>query len=152
MGRWTHRQYKGKTFNKKTYRMIRWAEKRSGVDFNIAQGSFNKGGVSKSAGTHDGSALDVGMWGVSRKDRIRAVRALKDAGFAAWFRSAKDGWDPHIHAIPFNDKHVSPSAKNQLRDYDNRKDGLFYSQADNTYRPKVRRRWGWFRNRPVRRR
>jgi hypothetical protein len=130
--------------------MLKWAEKKAGVKLNIAQGSFNAGGVSASAGTHDGSAVDIGLWGVSKKDRVKIIRALKDAGFAAWVRRPPSfSW--HVHAIPFRDPHVSRSAAAQRRDYDRRRDGLAYNLPDRTYRPKRRRTWGWVRNRPVKR-
>lgn len=151
LGRYDRVTFRGFRFNRKTVRMIRWAERRAGFKFTIAQGSFNAGGVAASAGTHDGSALDVGAAGLSRERRTAIVHALKDAGFAAWYRSPADGFAPHIHAIPLDDKQVSSAARDQLVQYDLRRNALANNAPDRTYRPSPRVRWSYTLNRPVRR-
>lgn len=152
LGAYDRVAFRGFTFNRKTKRMILWAERHAGVgQFHIAQGSFNGSKVSASAGTHSGSSLDVGMAGVSTADRVKIVHALKLAGFAAWYRRPVPGlWGAHVHCIPFADHDVKdPTAKAQLAAYDNHRDGLAGNKPDTTFRPSPKRRWGWLRNRPV---
>lgn len=144
--------FRGHKFNRRTKRMILWAEKKAGFQFPIAQGSFNKGGVGASAGTHDGSAVDFGMAGIGPKRRLIALKYLKLAGFAAWLRTSADGFSPHIHAIPFADKQVSPGAADQRRSFDAGRNGLANNARDrNPWRPAYRRKWAFLLNRPVRR-
>jgi len=141
--------FRGHRFNRRTKRMILAAEKLAGFQFHIAQGSFNRGGVAASAGTHDGSSLDVGMAGVPTARRVAAVHALKSVGFAAYYRSPAQGFSPHIHAIPIGDREVSSSAAAQVRDYDHRRNGLANHGPDNTWRPAHPVRWAFWRNRAV---
>jgi len=129
--------------------MIRWAERDAGFTFHISQGSFNRGGVSASAGTHDGSAVDFGMNGYSVARRRKAMRSLKRAGFGAWFRTPAQGFTPHIHAIPFGDPDVSPAARDQLHAYDRGRDGLARNNSDpNPWRPGTLRTFGFLLRRP----
>lgn len=143
-------KFRGVTLNRRTKRAFLWAEKRAGFTLPIAQGSYNTG-VAASAGTHDGGgAIDVGAAGMSKERRIKAVHALKDAGFAAWYRPPIDGlWGPHIHCILFGDKELAWLAKDQLKAFDQGRDGLAGNQLDPTYRPVGGRKWGWLLNRPV---
>jgi hypothetical protein len=146
------RTFRGHTFNRRTIRMLKWAEKNAGFTFNVAQGSYNQGGVSASAGTHDGAAVDLGMWGVSPRRRRKALKAMKRAGFAAWMRTPAQGFDPHIHAIPFGDPTVSSSAREQRRNYDGGRDGLARNGADpNPWRPNYPRTFSFWQRRPKRR-
>ena len=84
---------------------LRWAEKRvqrqfPGVTLLPAQGSWSSG-VTASGSTHAGAgAVDIRTVMLSDAQRIAVVRALKDAGQAAWFRPVN--WDgkgggQHIH-------------------------------------------------------
>lgn len=144
---------RGYKFNRQTRAAILWAERQAGFEFSIAQGSFNRGGVSASAGTHDGSSVDFGMAGVSNARRLAALKALKQAGFAAWMRTSADGFEPHIHAIPFGqDKDVSWAAKEQLDSFDQGYNGLANNAKDRTpWRPKTKRKFSFTLNRPVQR-
>lgn len=48
------------------------------------------------------------------------VQALRQVGFAAWFRplgAFGNGSAPHIHAVAVGDKELSPAAAQQVRDY-----------------------------------
>ena len=142
--------WRGFRFNRRTVRMLKWAERRSGVPIRIAQGSFNKGGVAASAGTHDGSSVDIKVIHLSKSQRVALIHALKDAGFAAWVRKPPVfGW--HIHAIPTGDAQVSSAAAVQVRSYDRHRDGLAGDRHDPTYRPSPKMGFSFLRNRPVRR-
>lgn len=145
-------KFRGVILNRRTKRAIRWAEKRAGFTFPIAQGSYNVG-VRASAGTHDGGgAVDVGCLNLSRDQRHKALRTMKNAGFAAWFRpELPNVWGPHIHAILIGDKELGWLAADQVKKFDAGRDGLAGNQADNTYHPIGGRKWAWLRNRPVRR-
>lgn len=143
--------WRGFRFNRKTVRMLKRAEKLCGFRLPIAQGSFNKGGVSASAGTHDGSSVDIAGAGFTRAQRVAAVHALKKVGFAAWWRDSRNGFSPHIHAIPFDDRQVSDAARGQLVSFDLHRNGLANNAFDKTYRPKPKVRWSFTLNRPVKR-
>lgn len=152
MGQYTQVEYHGVTLNKRTLRALKWAEGKAGFTFPLAQGSYNRG-VGASAGTHNGGgAIDVGCAGLSLRQRRRAVRALKLAGFAAWFRPSVPGvWGPHIHALCIGDKQMAWAAERQVDSFDAGRDGLAGNRVDGSFRPEPARRWSWLRNRPVRR-
>lgn len=135
--------FRGFMFDDRTVEMIKWAEKKAGFRFRITQGSYNKGGVSASAGTHDaGGAVDISTkWNynyvpMTAKRRNIMLRALKDAGFAAWYRTVEQGFTSnHVHAIAIGCKDLPSLAKAQVTDYDNHKNGLRSHASDDTYRP-----------------
>lgn len=145
--------FRGVTINKRTRDMLLWAEQDCGIRLTLAQGSYNRGGVAASAGTHDGGGVvDIAGWGVSKKDRRKILRSLKRAGFAAWFRSRSQGFDPHFHACAFGDKDMAGGARAQLASFDRGRDGLAYDRPDpNPWRPRRKRRWNYRLGKPVRR-
>src|SRR6478735_1971204 len=102
----------GKTLNKRTADMLKRAEARLGENLYVIQGSYNAGGVSQSAGTHDGGgAIDVSA--TSHPDEV--VRQLRESGFAAWHRTPAQGpWSEHIHAIAIGDPELSSGARGQV--------------------------------------
>lgn len=94
---------------------------------NIVQGSYNKGGVAASAGTHDGGGvIDVRCVDLSTSARRALAMALRHAGFAAWIRHPPL-FPYHIHAVAIGDPSLSPAARQQVPAYFNGRDGL----ADN---------------------
>lgn len=123
----------GKTLNKRTLDMLERAEARMGFKVYVVQGSYNTG-VGASAGTHDGGgAIDISVRGIDYK---KAVRALRDVGFAAWYRPARAGvWGAHIHAVAIGDAEVSSGAKAQVAEYYAGQDGLAGYNEDTGYRP-----------------
>ena len=141
--------WRGVTLNRRTIDALRWVEKRS-FPLSPAQGSYNRG-VSASGGTHDGGgAIDLRVGGYSTDQRIAVVRALKDAGFAAWYRESVPGlWGAHIHALLIGDKEMAAGARSQVVSYDAGRDGLAGNRVDATYRPKPRKRWAYTLGRPV---
>jgi hypothetical protein len=72
------------------------------------------------------------------------VRALRESGFAAWYRPALSGvWPRHIHAIAIGDPDLSSGARDQVAQYYRRQNGLANRGPDNgprldpirTYKP-----------------
>lgn len=116
----------GKVVNVRTAQMLKRAQARLGMDLSVVQGSYNGGGVSASAGTHDGGgAVDLSVRGYSQETVDKVVRALREVGFAAWHRTASQGpWTDHIHAIAVGDDELSSGAKSQVNDYYNNRNGL----------------------------
>jgi hypothetical protein len=112
---------RGVTLNNRTLWMLQDAEKRAGGGkFRLMQGSYNKGGVGASGGTHDGGgAMDIAPGNVNAQ-----LKALREAGFAAWYRTPAEGFPYHIHAIAIGDKEMSPSAAIQIKNYFDGDDGL----------------------------
>lgn len=97
------------------------AERILGYDLSVTQGSYNAGGVSASAGTHDGGGVvDLKPWDWEAK-----VRALRLSGFVAWHRPAVSGlWPEHIHAVQMGNDRLSPAAARQITAYHRGLDGL----------------------------
>lgn len=126
-------EWRGKLFDRMTVQAIEAAEKVAGQTFTIYQGSYNGGGVSASAGTHDGGgAVDI-KTGVT-PDRL--VRALRTVGFAAWHRLPSEGpWGEHIHAVLNGNAKLSPSAERQVIAYKAGANGLASNLRDATWRP-----------------
>jgi hypothetical protein len=135
--------FRGHAFDDRTVEMILWAEKLAGFKFRISQGSYNTGGVAASAGTHDGGgAVDFSVRLLTEKKRVAMVKALKDSGFAAWYRTIDQGFDSnHVHAIAIGCKDLAPLAAAQVRDYDAHKNGLKGHAPDPTYRPDPKVKW-----------
>lgn len=120
------RVYKdGKLLNQRTVDMLACAEARLGYEFDLLQGSYNAGGVSASAGTHDGGgAVDLIATDWANKERV-----LREVGFAAWHREElwRDGkrvWGEHVHAIAIGDPELSDGAETQVHEYYAGQDGL----------------------------
>lgn len=144
-------KFRGFKFDARTVQMIKWAEKKAGFTFRIVQGSYNTGGVSASAGTHDGGgAVDFGTRELSDAKRRVMLNALKDAGFAAWYREARPGvWGEHVHVIAIGCADLGRIAKQQVEAYINGKDGLSGNGPDKSYRPKPLVKFNMVLNKPV---
>lgn len=129
-----HTTYSGKTVNQRTRDMLAEASAMLGRDIRVTQGSYNAGGVSASAGTHDGGgAVDISVRDLTTKQRWQTVKALRTVGFAAWLRTPDQGpWVAHIHAIAVGDTDLPNSARNQVADYYVGRNGLANHAADNT--------------------
>jgi hypothetical protein len=118
--------WRGKQFNKRTVAMVEAAEKLYKSKFAILQGSYNKGGVTESAGTHDGGgAVDIDVASKSPAQRQAVVKAMRQVGFAAWLRTPAQGnWPYHVHAIAVGDKDLSRGAAHQVAEYRRGRNGL----------------------------
>lgn len=112
----------GKVLNVRTAQMLKRAEARLGENLSVIQGSYNAGGVSASAGTHDGGGV-IDVSPTSHPERV--VEALRRVGFAAWHRVPSQGpWVEHIHAVAIDDPEMSSGASVQQKDYYARRNGL----------------------------
>jgi hypothetical protein len=123
----------GQTLNQRTADMLKMWEFNSLTHYFVVQGSYNKGGVSQSAGTHDGGgALDISVTGLgSTTDKKWHVKQGRLAGFAAYYRPTISGlWNEHIHAIAIGDPEASSGAKSQMAEYRAGGDGLVGSRPD----------------------
>ncbi len=89
----------------------------------VTQGSYTDE-LTASFGTHaGGGAVDISLRNPAKPaERLfgeveAMVRAMRLAGFAAWYRYADQlypGMPPHIHAIAIGDQELSPAAQEQL--------------------------------------
>ncbi len=121
-----------KTVDWKTRAALEEAEHRLGYPLTVVQGSYNAGGVSQSAGTHDGGGVvDLLAWDWQRK-----VRVLRAIGFAAWYRPTVPGlWNAHIHAVMVDHGRLAASAARQVASYRDGRDGLKSNRVDTFWRP-----------------
>ena len=115
------------TLNQRTFEMLEYAAVlyQGEIDLTghaITQGSYSNG-EPQSFGTHSGGgAVDIsvmreGSYTVLYPEIFELVRALRAAGFAAWFRDFDEvylGSPVHIHAIAIGDEQLSDAAENQL--------------------------------------
>ena len=117
----------GRVLNLRTYEMLEYAGGLYGgvIDITgqaITQGSYTSS-VEASFGTHSGGgAVDLsvmypGTYTIHEDDIEPLIRALRLAGFAAWYRDFDelyDGSPVHIHAIAIGDQELSFAARQQL--------------------------------------
>lgn len=155
---WSMTTFNGGKFTRRTAAMLKWAQSRAGIGtFQIAQGGWNTGGVSASAGTHDKDAVDLRISYLSEAKKTALLKAMKDAGFAAWIRPTVAGlWGTHLHAVPIPPskdprtiaRYLSPGAASQVLSYLAGRDGLAGNRVDmRKYRPGVR--FSYLQNKPV---
>ena len=132
--------YDGRTVDWLTRAALEATAKRLGYDLTIVQGSYNAGGVSASAGTHDGGGVvDLAPWDWQNK-----VRELRRTGFAAWHRPAIPGlWGEHIHAVLIGNRKLAPAAKVQVAEYLRGENGLASHGPDDGPRDYVTNRFRW---------
>lgn len=117
--------WKGVRLHSRNIESLEMAEKVSGIEMSPSQGGYNNGGVAASAGTHDGSgALDVICRGWTSSKRNKLLKALREVGWAAWYRTEAQGFIPHIHAIMIGDPDASAGAKYQVSEYRAGRNGL----------------------------
>lgn len=154
--------WRGVRVDGRTLSALEWVDQRfhdeTGKRVELAQGSYNAGGVSASAGTHDGGGVvDCRTVPLTKEQRTRLVHLLKRAGFAAWYRPAAPGvWGEHVHACLIGTKPgtyhrtMSAGARRQVDAFLAGRDGLAGNRRDNTYRVKPQVRWSHKRRKPVR--
>ena len=112
-------QFQGKTFTAQFVAAMRNAMALFGRGFHISQGGFRPR-TSYSGTSHAGDAVDI----TSPVDNA-LIAALRKSGIAAWDRTGKGKWAPHIHGVPLPG-FGSPggSAVWQAQDYLRGGDGL----------------------------
>ena len=117
----------GHQLNQRTYDMLVTTKALYGgvIDITgdaITQGSYTSA-VEASFGTHTGggavdlSVMAPGTYSILYADIESLIRALRLAGFAAWYRDLDelyDGSPAHIHAIAIGDRTLSLAAREQL--------------------------------------
>lgn len=130
----------GKTLNVRTARMLALWQFNSLQDFYVVQGSYNKGGVSASAGTHDGGgALDLSVYGMTPRQKKFHVKQGRLAGFMAYYRAPLPGvWNEHIHAGALGDAEASSGLKTQFAEYRAGQDALADHKPDPDPRVRIR--------------
>jgi hypothetical protein len=124
----------GSNLSQRTFAMLEQAAKLYHGPLDITDKDITKGGYltpnrtagtppgpgDLSLGTHDGGGVvDLSVpdpTGKGFKQIEPLIRALRAAGFAAWFRDVNDGYagNVHIHAVAIGDQDLSPEAKDQL--------------------------------------
>lgn len=116
-------EFRGRPLDYATAAALRVVESVLGYQLTVVQGI---GGAKASGGTHlEGRAVDLAAW-----DHERKVKALREAGFAAWYRPTVPGlWNEHIHAVLIfesrgNQRGVAPAGFAQIGKYDRLEDGL----------------------------
>jgi hypothetical protein len=125
MGEYATVYRNGEPMPKRTLDNLRRVESRLGVTFTCYQGTGD--GV-LSGGTHTGpGVVDLNTPAL---DPYRLTRHLRDAGFAAWYRTVADGFDPHIHAVDIGSEKLSAAARWQVDEYLRGGDGLTGSSLD----------------------
>jgi hypothetical protein len=133
------RDINGAKITNRTLAMLAYAQNLAGFKFRISQGGF-KPSTPSSGSTHNKEALDIGTRELSATNRKKMIRALKDAGFAVWYRAPN--WDgkggaEHAHALPIGGQ-LSDSASRQVAAYLAGRNGLNDNAPDRTYRANVR--------------
>lgn len=117
----------GHKLNKRTFEMLQTAQTLydGPIDITgdaITQGSYTNA-VEASFGTHaaggavDLSVMSPGSFSILYEDIEPLIQALRQAGFAAWYRDFDElyeGSPVHIHAIAIGDRELSLAAREQL--------------------------------------
>ena len=111
--------YKGHRFTDVFKAALMAAEAMSGASFRISQGGFRPR-TSYSGTSHQGDAVDI-MSPIT----TAVITALRASGVAAWDRTGKGNWAPHIHGVPLPGfGRAAGSAVWQAQDYLRGGDGL----------------------------
>ena len=127
---YTRTTHGGKTVNQRTKVMLQTAERYAGTTFTLTQGSYSAG-VGASAGTHDGGgAGDISVGGMSRAQIDNAIKGMRMAGFAAWYRTPAEGFGAHIHFEAIGDTEISPEGGDQVNDLFAGRNGLANNGPD----------------------
>lgn len=142
--------WRGVTVDSRTAAMLTELAKISGpILIHPTQGSYNRGGVAASAGTHDGGgAVDLmhSSWKVA--DYNKVVELARKIGFAAWHRTPQQSnWPRHVHMIAIQpggkgDQGVlSRGAHDQVKAYYENRNGLASRRPDDATRKYVGVTW-----------
>lgn len=126
--------------NARTDTMLRLVEDRLGHDLTVVQGSYmGDNEAAASAGTHcGGGCLDIRTWDMTPGERGKALLELRRMGFAAWYRTEEQGFEPHFHVVAIGDEELSPSAQSQVADYYDGLNGLVGGAPDDGPRVPIR--------------
>jgi hypothetical protein len=107
--------------NRRTTVMLDIANQNLGFDLVVIQGSYMLPDevADQSDHTHDGGGvIDLRTRDIpSHIGTARAVRALREVGFAAFHRLDPPFNEDHIHAVAIGDVQMDPTAKDQVEEY-----------------------------------
>ena len=122
----------GRSVDRWTAQALDAAQEKCGLTLTVTQGSWSTS-VGASAGTHaGGGVVDL----KPTTNPTKAVKALRECGFAAWHRKPGQGpWPSHIHAVLINNTQAAASAKRQVVAYEGGLNGLANGGPDDG--PKV---------------
>jgi hypothetical protein len=141
-------RWRGVLLDSRTAAMMDEVARLVGPDLYVrpTQGSYS-GGVSASAGTHDGGgAIDLAARDLTPGQRARLVAAMRRVGFAAWLRTpAQSDWPYHVHGVAVGCPDLSRGAANQVRDYLNGLNGLAGKGRDDGPREHAGTTWEQYR-------
>jgi len=127
--------------NRRTKAMLDEAVRILDRNLTVVQGSYASGGAVASAGTHDGGGvIDIRTWDLPSKGLTvnEVLTALRRVGFAAWYRTKTQGFDPHIHAVAIGDRELHPTAAAQVEQYRRGLNGLANFGKDDGPQVRVR--------------
>jgi len=123
---YVHVEVNGHTLNERTLWMLQRAQEIYGGPgdlLRVVQGSYTDV-LTESFGTHaGGGAVDISIRDPRQLTKVlwdetdKMVAALRQVGFAAWYRAPGDlgqGSSAHIHAIAIGDRELSAAAQEQL--------------------------------------
>jgi hypothetical protein len=125
--------------NRRTKVMLDIANQKLGFDLVVIQGSYMLPSqvADQSEHTHDGGGvIDLRTRDIPPNiGTQRAVRALREVGFAAFHRRHPPFTEDHIHAVAIGDVQMDPSAKDQVDQYFAGLNGLGGDDTDPQVRP-----------------
>jgi hypothetical protein len=125
--------------NLRTKAMLDIANQSLGFELVVIQGSYMLPSevADASEHTHDGGGvIDLRTRDIPEHiGTDRAVRALREIGFAAFHRRQPTFDEDHIHAVAIGDVQMDPSARDQVADYFARGNGLGGDDTDPRVHP-----------------
>lgn len=115
------------TVNARTLRMLQSVQRTLAgrMKVRVTRGSYS---VDTAHPHQGGGVIDISVRDLSPTDIEQLVLALREAGFAAWFRARDE--KPHIHAVAIGDRELSVKAAWQVRSYFKGRDGRTAASAD----------------------
>jgi hypothetical protein len=120
--------------NRRTKVMLDIANQSIGFDLVIIQGSYMLPSevADESEHTHNGGGvIDLRTSDIpAHIGTERAVRALREVGFAAFHRRQPTFTEDHIHAVAIGDVQMDPTAKDQVAEYFDHRNGLGGEDTD----------------------
>ncbi|MEZ0313202.1 MAG: hypothetical protein ACAI38_15620 [Myxococcota bacterium] len=119
------------TVNARTLKMLQQVQRtlHGRLKVRLIRGSYTGGDDDRGAHPHQGGgAVDLSVRGMGAADIDQLVLALREAGFAAWYRAREDR--PHVHAVAVGDREMSASAAWQVRAYFRGRDGRSHAGPD----------------------
>lgn len=120
----------GHVINRRTATLLRRAEMLLKASFPLVviKGSYLSNTALGAHPHNGGGAIDLAIMNDDPQQIERAVQALRQVGFAAWYRDRQRG--RHIHAIAIGDRDMSAAARWQIKAYFEGKNGRSTSQPD----------------------